>query len=118
MAAPPLKAAVPSFVTLSFFPCFLTNSKVTVPVGTPPPRATGSIAAVSSTPFSTFFRVRTACGCKTIVVVAGAIVKVVGLDWAGAKSALPGKLATTVKVPAAEGAVEPRFVPEVPEPAK
>jgi hypothetical protein len=37
VASAPWRAAVPSVFTLVFFPWFTRNSKVTMPVGMPPP---------------------------------------------------------------------------------
>ena len=68
VASPPLNAAVPSVFAVILFRCFLTNSKVTVPVGTPTPGATGSISAVRLTALSLFFPLTTARGTRTIAV--------------------------------------------------
>ena len=89
VASPPLNSAVPSVFTVTFFRCFLTNSKVTRPVGTPPPGATGSISAVRPTALSFFFPLRTACGTRTIAVAAWLTDSAAVPDFAPRKSVPP-----------------------------
>ena len=80
VASPPLTAAVPNVVTWVFFPCRLMSSKITWPVGSPPPGATGLIFAVSSIALGVFFPLTTWPGEITIAVAAWLIDSVIGLD--------------------------------------
>ena len=89
VADPSLNDVVPSTFSVTFFLTFFGISKVTVPVGTPAPGASGWISAFRPSDTILCFFLKTGCGTRTTWVAALETDSVEALDAPGKRSESP-----------------------------